>query len=82
MKFSILIAHYNNARYFKQCFDSLIAQTHTNWEAIILDDDSKEEEKNIVKNIIRDDKRFKYFENINNRGVGYTKVKLIELASG
>ena len=82
MKFSILIAHYNNARYFKQCFDSLVAQTYTNWEAIILDDGSKEDEKNIVKNIISDDTRFKYFENLNNRGVGYTKEKLIELASG
>ena len=48
MKFSILIAHYNNARYFKQCFDSLVAQTYTNWEAIILDDGSKEDEKNIA----------------------------------
>ncbi len=82
MKFSILIAHYNNARYFKQCFDSLVAQTYTNWEVIILDDGSKEDEKNIVKNIISDDTRFKYFENLNNRGVGYTKEKLIELASG
>lgn len=82
MKFSILIAHYNNARYFKQCFKSLVSQTYTNWEAIILDDDSKEDEKNIVKTIIKDDDRFKFFENDNNEGVGFTKSKLIELASG
>lgn len=82
MKFSILIAHYNNARYFKQCFNSLVSQTYTNWEAIILDDDSKEDEKNIVKTIIKDDDRFKFFENDNNEGVGFTKSKLIELASG
>lgn len=82
MKFSILIAHYNNARYFKQCFDSLVSQTYTNWEAIILDDGSKEDEKNIVKTIIKDDDRFKLFENSRNHGVGFTKSKLIELATG
>ena len=82
MKFSILIAHYNNARYFKQCFDSLVSQTYTNWEAIILDDGSKEDEKNIVKTIIKDDDRFKFFENSSNQGVGFTKSKLIELATG
>ena len=82
MKFSILIAHYNNARYFKQCFDSLVSQTYSNWEAIILDDGSKEDEKNIVKTIIKDDDRFKFFENSSNQGVGFTKSKLIELATG
>ena len=82
MKFSILIAHYNNARYFQQCFDSIISQTCTNWEAIILDDGSKEDEKNTIKAIIKNDVRFKFFENTHNRGVGFTKNKLIELASG
>ncbi len=81
MKFSILIAHYNNARYFKQCIDSLVSQTYSNWEAVILDDGSKEDEKNIVKTLIEGDDRFKFFENANNQGVGFTKSKLIELAT-
>ena len=82
MKFSILIAHYNNARYFKQCIDSLVSQTYSNWEAVILDDGSKEDEKNIVKTLIEGDDRFKFFENASNQGVGFTKSKLIELATG
>ncbi len=82
MKFSVLIAHYNNAEYFKECYDSLLKQTYQNWEAIILDDDSAEDEKNKVKKIIAGDDRFKYFENSENKGVGFTKSKLIELASG
>ena len=82
MKFSILIAHYNNARYFKECFDSLVAQTYSNWETIILDDGSREEEKVEIKKIIKDDVRFKYYENSSNQGVGFTKGKLIELANG
>lgn len=82
MKFSILIAHYNNARYFKECFDSLVAQTYANWETIILDDGSRKEEKVAIKKIIKDDVRFKYYENSSNQGVGFTKGKLIELANG
>lgn len=82
MKFSVLIAHYNNAEYFKDCYQSLLSQTYQNWEAIILDDASEEAEKNLVKKIIEGDNRFKYFENTKNLGVGFTKNKLIELATG
>lgn len=82
MKFSILIAHFNNAIYFKECFDSLVAQSYPNWEAIILDDCSKEEEKSTIKDIIKEDSRFKYFTNSRNEGVGFTKSKLIQLATG
>ncbi len=82
MKFSVLIAHFNNAQYFKDCYDSLLKQTYENWEAIILDDASDESEKNFVKKIIESDNRFKFFENTKNQGVGFTKSKLIELATG
>ncbi|UWX59541.1 glycosyltransferase family 2 protein [Chryseobacterium oranimense] len=82
MKFSILIAHYNNAVLFKDCYSSLLAQTYKNWEAVILDDASSEEEKEQIKAIIAGDDRFKFFENEKNSGVGVTKSKLIELASG
>lgn len=82
MKFSVLIAHYNHSNYFKDCYQSLLNQTYQNWEAIILDDASNENEKMLVKKIIEGDHRFKYFENTENQGVGFTKSKLIDLASG
>lgn len=82
MKFSILIAHYNNADYFKDCYKSILNQTYTNWEVIILDDFSRPEEKEEVKKTIENDTRFQFYENPENKGVGYTKSKLIELATG
>lgn len=82
MKFSILIAHYNNAVFFKDCFESILKQTYTDWEAIILDDASSIDEKKIIQETISNDKRFKFFENEKNSGVGVTKSKLIELATG
>lgn len=82
MKFSVLIAHYNNSDYFKDCFESLQNQTYQKWEAIILDDASKPEEKKAVQELIKNDCRFKFYENEKNYGVGVTKAKLIELATG
>ncbi len=82
MKFSILIAHYNNSRFFIDCYESILQQTYTDWEAIILDDASAESEKDKIKELISADQRFKFFENEKNSGVGVTKSRLIELAKG
>ncbi len=82
MKFSVLIAHYNNAVLFKDCYSSLKKQTYKNWEAVILDDASSEEEKEQIRTMIAGDEQFRFFENENNCGVGVTKSKLIELATG
>ncbi len=82
MKFSVLIAHYNNASYFSDCFQSLLRQTYHNWEAVILDDASEPDEKQKVLNLIAGDSRFIFYENEKNSGVGVTKSKLIELSTG
>lgn len=82
MKFSVLIAHYNNAKLFEDCYNSLLKQTHQNWEAIILDDASELQEKLEIQKLISGDSRFLYYENDKNSGVGITKSKLIELATG
>ncbi|MGK6342213.1 glycosyltransferase family 2 protein [Chryseobacterium sp. DT-3] len=80
-KISILIANYNNGHFFKECFDSLVAQTFTDWEAVILDDASKDNSLELIRNITKDDSRFKIHVNASNKGVGYTKRKLVELSS-
>lgn len=82
MKFTVLIAHFNNSVYFKDCYNSLINQTYQNWNAIILDDESSESEKKALKSIIEGDERFTCYENEKNSGVGITKKKLIDLATG
>lgn len=79
-KFSVLIANYNNGHFFEKCYQSLIAQTETDWEAVILDDGSTDDSLEVIKKIIGDDLRFKINQNDQNRGIGYTKKRLIELA--
>lgn len=82
MKISILIANYNNGHFFKDCYDSIMAQTYTNWEAVILDDCSTDDSVWVIQSIIGDDSRFRMFFNEKNSGVGITKAKLIDLAEG
>jgi len=81
-KFSILIAYYNNGKYFKDCYNSLINLKYSNWEAIIVDDGSTDNSIETIKEIIKDDDRFLLYENPVNRGCGFTKRKCMEYASG
>lgn len=82
MKFSILIANYNNGKYFEDCYKSIINQTFENWEVIILDDASTDNSVEVIKKIIGIDERFTLHEHPKNEGVGVIKAKLIELAYG
>ncbi|MBB6332255.1 glycosyltransferase involved in cell wall biosynthesis [Chryseobacterium sediminis] len=79
-KFSVLIANYNNGHFFEKCCQSLVAQTETNWEAVILDDGSIDDSLEVIKKIIGNDSRFKIHQNDQNRGIGYTKKRLIDIA--
>ncbi|WP_374458578.1 glycosyltransferase family 2 protein [Chryseobacterium taeanense] len=82
MKFSILIAHYNNGKHFKDCYQSILNQKYQNWEAVILDDASTDDSVETIKKIVGNDERFKIYYNEENSGVGITKSRLIELAEG
>lgn len=71
--FSILIAQYNNGKYFEDCYKSIMAQTYPNWEAIIVDDCSTDDSVEQMRKIVGNDPRFKIFVNEENKGCGYTK---------
>lgn len=82
MLFSVLIANFNNGKYFFDCFESLIQQNFENWEAIIVDDCSSDDSINIIREIIKRDRRFRLYRNKKNRGCGFTKNRCINLAQG
>lgn len=82
MLFSILIANYNNGHFFNDCYQSIISQSYSNWEVVIVDDCSSDDSVIVIKNIIGDDNRFKILENSLNKGCGYTKKRCAKLAEG
>ena len=63
--FSVLIPTYNQAQYLGAALDSLINQTFTNWEGIIINDGSTDQTKAIIKNYCLKDKRFRTYDKEN-----------------
>ena len=82
MIFSILIAHYNNWDYFQECYQSINNQTFKNFEIIIVDDCSTDDSFQKLVNLSQSDLRIKLFRNTENKKVGFTKRRCIEVASG
>ncbi len=80
--FSILIANYNNGKYFKDCYESIIAQTYQNFEVVIVDDASTDDSVELIQNMIAKDDRFVLYQNDSNKGCGYTKRRCVELTKG
>ena len=78
--FSILVAHYNNYEYFKDCYKSIIGQTFQNFEVIIVDDCSTDDSLEKIRNLVSKDQRFKIYTNEENKGVGYTKKKVYRIS--
>lgn len=67
---SILIPNYNKAPYLRETLDSLISQTFTNWECIIVDDQSTDESCRILEEYSEMDSRIQIFRRPNNLSKG------------
>lgn len=67
---SIIIPTYNRAHLISETLDSIIAQTYSCWECIIVDDGSTDNTKQIVKNYSIKDSRIKYCTRPSNREKG------------
>lgn len=60
---SILTPFKNTANFIGECIDSIIHQSYTNWELIIIDDHSTDHSYNIVSSFAKTDSRIKLCKN-------------------
>ncbi|MBI2995141.1 MAG: glycosyltransferase [Candidatus Melainabacteria bacterium] len=84
-KISTIIPYYNPPfHYFTEAVESVLAQSHKNWEVIILNDGSKVENKKLLENYIEslNDSRFSITHFEKNYGISYTRNKGVEAAQG
>ncbi len=58
---SIIIPTFNRAHLISETLNSVLAQTYTNWECIIIDDGSTDATEELIANYIKKDSRFQYF---------------------
>jgi glycosyltransferase involved in cell wall biosynthesis len=59
---SIIIPTFNRAHLLPEALDSIIAQTYSDWECIIVDDGSTDNTDEVVNNFIEGDNRFKFYK--------------------
>ena len=60
--FSILMANYNKAAYVGEAIESVLEQSWSKWELIIVDDCSTDDSVEIIKKYLSD-RRIKLFKN-------------------
>lgn len=65
---SVIIPSYNRAHMLPRAIESLFKQTYTNWEALIVDDASTDNTKEVVDAYIAKDKRIRFFKQEKNGG--------------
>ncbi len=58
---SVIMPAYNAAKYIRESIDSVIQQTYSNWELIVVDDESTDDTAGIINNFTVKDARIKYF---------------------
>lgn len=77
---SVLIPVYNSEKYVFESINSILRQSYSNFELILIDDASIDDSEAIIKRI--DDSRIRVEKNIKNQGISYSTNRAIELATG
>ena len=73
MKISVVITLYNMEHYISECLNSVLNQTFTDLEVIIVNDCSTDNSINIVNNYIKKDNRVRLINNEINLGAGMSR---------
>lgn len=80
MRFSIIIPTYNRAHLITETIDSVINQTYSDWELILIDDGSTDNTKEVISKFIKQDLRIRYLFQENaersvarNNGINHVK---------
>jgi len=81
---SIIIPYHKKKLYFQDTINSIIKQTYTNYELVVIYDDQDKSELKYVKNVLNNIKRKKIRLIINkkNLGAGLSRNKAIKYAKG
>ena len=77
---SIIMAAYNAEKTIEQAINSVLSQTYTNFELLVVNDCSTDRTAELVKSIAAKDSRVRLISNVKNNGVSYTRKHGLEEA--
>ena len=78
----IITPSYNSESFIKECIESVIAQTYTNWEMLIVDDCSIDNSREIITSLAEKNKKIKKIFLENNVGAAEARNVAIRQAKG
>ncbi|MEZ9158459.1 glycosyltransferase family 2 protein [Vibrio lentus] len=81
-KVSIIMPTHNVSVFLEDTIQSVMRQTYSNWELIIVDDASNDDTPHLIKRIANTDPRITYVLSIINQGAGISRNKALSLANG
>jgi glycosyltransferase involved in cell wall biosynthesis len=81
-RISVVMPAYNSERYIGEAIESILNQTFTDFEFIIINDGSMDDTAKIVLQYANKDKRIKFINNKDNRGIVSVLNQGLDLAKG
>lgn len=78
---SIIVPMYNREKTISKCLDSILNQTYSNFELIIIDDGSTDNSFTICEQYVKDDDRIKLIHQ-ENQGVSSARNKGLDISEG
>lgn len=79
---SIITPSYNTSKVIKAAVESILKQTYSNWELIIVDDCSSDNSMEILMPYMEKDSRIKVMTNKTNLGAAHSRNKAIKQSNG
>ena len=80
--FSVIIPVYNAEGFIRECLNSLLDQDFTNWEAVMVDDCSKDRSLKLIEEMVGHDSRFRVLRHEKNKGAAAARNFAINQARG
>ncbi len=81
-KISVIMPNYNSEKYLKEVIESILNQTFSDFEFIIIDDGSSDRSWEIIQEYAKKDKRIIAIKNEKNLWVHKTRNKLFDFVKG
>lgn len=79
---SVIIPYYKKKNYLKRTLDSVLNQSYSMFEIILIHDDPGNNDYNFLLNLKKKDKRIRLIKNQKNLGAGFSRNKAIKIAKG
>jgi len=79
---SLIMPMYNTVQFVKAALDSVLRQTYTNWELIVVDDNSSDGSYELASILAERDQRIRVYKNDSNLGIAKNRHKAVNLCSG